>query len=132
MPGAWMRFRLDRRWAMLVVAVLLGATGGSLLGLLTAPGPPGDTPRLAPPQQAAAPTTRRPRGRVEGTSSTRPRLAPTRTRSTARPTTTTAAPTTSTTLAPTTSSTTTTTLGQGTTSTGSSSTVPSSSTTTTT
>ena len=131
MPGAWMRFRLDRRWAMLVVAVLLGATGGSLLGLLTAPGPPGDTPRLTPPQQAAAPTTRRPRGRVEGTSSTRPRPAPTRTGSTARPTTTTAAPTTSTTLAPTTSSTTTTTLGQGTTSTGSSSTVPSSMTTTT-
>jgi hypothetical protein len=134
MPGAWMRFRLDRRWAMLVVAVLLGATGGSLLGLLTAPGPAGDTPRLAPPQEAAAPTTQRPRGRVEGTSSTRPRPAPTPTGSTARPTTTTAPPT-STTLAPTTTSTTTTTtttLGQGTTSTGSSTTVAPSSTSTTT
>jgi hypothetical protein len=134
-----MRFRLDRRWAMLVLAVVLGATGGSVLGVVTAPGSSGDVAQqLGPPKEAAAPTTGRPRGRVEGISSTtRPRRrfvpAPT---STARPTTTsttttTALPT-STTLQPTTTSTTTTTtVGQDTTSSTSSST-PSSSTTSTT
>jgi hypothetical protein len=140
-----MRFRLDRRWAMLVLAVVLGATGGSVLGVVTAPGSSGDVAQqLGPPKEAAAPTTRRPRGRVEGISSTtRPRWrfvpAPT---STARPTatststttstTTTTAPSTSTTLRPTTTSTTTTTpVGQDTTSSTSGSTPPSSTTSTT-
>jgi hypothetical protein len=134
-----MRFRLDRRWAMLVLAVVLGATGGSVLGVVTAPGSSGDVAQqLGPPKEAAAPTTRRPRGRVEGISATtRPRRrfvpAPT---STARPTTTsttttTALPT-STTLQPTTTSTTTTTtVGQDTTSSTSGSTPPSSTTSTT-
>jgi hypothetical protein len=114
-----MRFRLDRRWAMLVVAVVLGATGGGVLGVVTAPGPSGDAARqLAPSREAAAPTTRRPRGRVAGISSTtRPRRRTVPTPSpTVRPTTTTAAPSTSTTREPTTTSTTTaTTVGQDTT-----------------
>ena len=136
--GAWMRFRLDRRWAMLVVAVVLGAIGGSALGFVTAPGPSGDAAeQLVPSRGAAAPTSRRPRGRVAGTSSTRPRPralpAPTApTASTARPTTTTAPRPTSTTREPTTTSTTTTTtVGQDTTSTTTSSTLSSSTTSTT-
>jgi hypothetical protein len=128
-----MRFRLDRRWAMLLLAVVLGAMGGSVLGVVTAPGSSGDVAQqLGPPKEAAAPTTQRPRGRVEGISSTtRPRRrfvpAPT---STARPSTTSS--TTATTTAPststTTSTTTTTTVGQDTSSSTSGSTPPSSTT----
>jgi hypothetical protein len=111
--------------------MLLGAGGGSLLGLLTAPDRAEDTAQaLAPPQPAAPTTTRRPRSRFAGASSTtsrhRPRTLPTVTAAltpapTARPTTTTARPTTTTTRATTTTtgpSTTTTTLGDGTTSSG--------------
>jgi hypothetical protein len=122
-----MRFRLDRRWATLAVAVVLGAVGGSVLGFVTAPGPSGDARELAPVEEAVAPTTRRPRGRVAGISSTtrpRPRAQPAASPSTARPTTTTRRPTT-------TSRSTTTTVGQGTTS-STSSTLPASSTTSTT
>jgi hypothetical protein len=128
------RFSFDRRWAMLVVAVLLGAGGGSLLGFVT----DGDAQGLAPAQQVASSTTRRQRGRLAGVASTttRPRqrvlpaatagLSPatTSTTSTVRATTTTAAPTTSTTVEPT--STTTTVVD-----TTSSSNVPSSTTSTT-
>jgi hypothetical protein len=128
---------------MLLLAVVLGATGGSVLGVVTAPGSSGDVAQqLGPPKEAAAPTTGRPRGRVEGISSTtRPRRrfvpAPT---STARPTTissttTSSSSTTTTTTTPststTTSTTTTTTVGQDTSSSTSGST-PASSTTSTT
>ena len=129
-----MRFRLDRRWATLVVAVVLGAVGGGVLGFVTAPGPSGDARELAPAQEAAAPTTRRPRGRVAGISSTtrpRPRAQPAASPSTARPTTTTRRPTTTTLEPTTTSGSTTTTVGQDTTS-STSSTLPASSTTSTT
>jgi hypothetical protein len=130
------RFSSDRRWAMLVVAVLLGAGGGSLLGFVTAPVADGDAQGLAPAQQVASSTTRRQRGRFAGVSSTttrpRPRVFPAATAglgpattSTVRATTTTAAPTTSTTVEPT--STTTTTVVDTT----SSSSVPSSTTSTT-
>jgi hypothetical protein len=135
------RFSIDRRWATLVVAVMLGAGGGSVLGFVTAPVPDGDAQGLAPAQQVAPSTTRRQRGRFAGASSTtagpRPRVLPaataglspatTSTTSTVRPTTT-VAPTTSTTIEPT--STTTTTVGDDTTTT--SSTTVSSSTTSTT
>jgi hypothetical protein len=120
--GALVRFSVDRRWAMLVVAVLLGAGGGSLLGFVTAPVADGDAQGLAPAEQVASSTTRRQRGRFAGASSTttrpRPRVFPaataglspatSSTTSTVRPTTTTAAPTTSTTVGP--ASTTTTTV----------------------
>jgi hypothetical protein len=136
-----LRFGTDRRWATLAVAVLLGASGGSLIGFVTAPGPGGDAQGLAPVQEVAPSTTRRERGRFDGVSSTttRPRrralpaatdgLSPgsTSTTSTVRPTTTTVAPTTSTTAAP---STTTTTTGADTTTTSSTSTVSSSTTST--
>jgi hypothetical protein len=136
-----LRFGIDRRWATLAVAVMLGASGGSLIGFVTAPGPGGDVQGLAPVQEVAPSTTRRERGRFDGVSSTttRPRrralpaatdgLRPgsTSTTSTVRPTTT-AAPTTSTTVAP---STTTTTTGGDTTTTSSTSTVSSSTTSTT-
>jgi hypothetical protein len=127
-----MRFRLDRRWATLVVAMVLGAVGGSVLGFVTAPGPPGDTRELAPAREAAAPTTRRPRGRVGGISSTtrpRPRPRPTAGPTTVRPTTTTTRRPTTTTLEP--ATTTTTTAGQATTS-STSTTRPTSSATSTT
>jgi len=133
-------FRLDRRWATLAVAVLLGAAGGSLLGFVTAPGD-GAVQSLAPVERLASSTTRRPRGRFAGVSSTttrqRPRALPAvtvglrpaataaTTSSTARPTTT-ARATTSTTLP----ATTTTTIGDGTT-TSSSGSLPSSTTSTT-
>ena len=120
-----MRFSLDRRWATLVVAMALGAGGGSLLGFLTAPAPSGDATSLARPRVVAPSTTRRQRGRFAGVSSTtattrrRPvtypavtaGLSPARgstTTSTVRPTTTTTLPPTSTTLEPTSSSTSTT------------------------
>jgi hypothetical protein len=135
------RFRLDRRYATLAVAVLLGAAGGSLLGFVTAPGD-GVVQSLAPVERLASSTTRRPRGRFAGISSTttrqRPRALPAvtaglrpattaaATSSTARPTTT-AKATTSTTLPATT---TTTTIGDGTT-TSSSGSLPSSTTSTT-
>ena len=49
---------------MLLLAVVLGATGGSVLGVVTAPGSSGDVAQqLGPPKEAAAPTTGRPRGR---------------------------------------------------------------------
>jgi hypothetical protein len=135
------RFSIDRRWATLVVAVMLGAGGGSVLGFVTAPVPDGNAHGLAPAQQVAPSTTRRQRGRFAGASSTttrpRPRVLPaataglspatTSTTSTVRPTTTTVAPSTSTTIEPT--STTTTTIGDTTTT--SSSTVSSSTTSTT-
>jgi hypothetical protein len=137
--GALVRFSIDRRWAMLVVAVLLGAGGGSLLGFVTAPVADGDAQGLAPAQQVASSTTRRQRGRFAGASSTttraRPRAFPaataglspaTTSTSTVRPTTTTAAPTTSTTVEPTSTTTTTTVVD-----TTSSSSVPSSTTSTT-
>jgi hypothetical protein len=135
------RFSLDRRWATLAVAVLLGAGGGSLLGFVTAPGD-GAVERPAPAEQVAT-TTRRPRGDFAGVSSTtrwrpgplpaataglRPATTAT-TAQTARPTTTTAPASTTTRPAPTTTTTTTTT-GDGTT-TSSSSTVASSTTSTT-
>jgi hypothetical protein len=124
---------------MPVVAVLLGAGGGSLLGFVTAPVADGDAQGLAPAQQVASSTTRRQRGRFAGVSSTttrpRPRVFPaataglgpatTSTTSTVRATTTTAAPSTSTTVEPT--STTTTTVVDTT----SSSSAPSSTTSTT-
>jgi hypothetical protein len=120
--GALVRFSIDRRWATLVVAVLLGAGGGSLLGFVTAPVADGDAEGLAPGRQVAPSTTRRQRGRFAGGSSTttrpRPRVLPaataglspatTSTTSTVRPTTTTVAPTTSTTVEPTSTTTTTT------------------------
>jgi hypothetical protein len=107
--------------------MLLGAGGGSLLGLLTAPDRAEDTAQaLAPAQPAAPATTRRPRSRFAGASSTtsrhRPRTLPTASAAltpatTARPTATSARPTTTTTRATTTTSgsstTTTTTLGDG-------------------
>jgi hypothetical protein len=106
--------------------MLIGAGGGSLLGLLTAPDRADGTAQAeAPAQQVAPSTTRRPKGRFAGVSSTtrhRPRAQPTVTgtpATTARPTTTTARPTTTTTRATTTTtapSTTTTTLGDATTS----------------
>jgi hypothetical protein len=121
---------------MLVVAVLLGAGGGGLLGFVTAPVADGDAQGLAPAQQVASSTTRRQRGRFAGVASTttrpRPRVFPAATAglspattSTVRATTTTVAPTTSTTVEPT--STTTTTVVDTT----SSSSVPSSTTSTT-
>jgi hypothetical protein len=136
------RFSIDRRWATLAVAVLLGAAGGSLLGFVTAQSSGEEaTWTLGPAQEVAPSTTRRPRSRVAGVSSTttrpRPRVLPAATAgltsattaptTTVRPTTTTARPTTSTTLEPTT---TTTTIGGGTTTTSSS--APPSSTTSTT
>ena len=69
-----MRFRLDRRWATLAVAVLLGAAGGSLLGFVTAPGDSA-VQSLAPVERLASSTTRRPRGRFAGVSSTTTRLS---------------------------------------------------------
>ena len=123
-----MRFSLDRRWATLAVAVLLGAAGGSLLGFVTAPGD-GPVQSLAPVERLASSTTRRPRGRFAGVSSTttrqRPRALPAATAG-LRPATT-ARATTSTTLPATT---TTTTIGDGTT-TSSSGSLPSSTTSTT-
>ena len=124
--GLRLRFSADRRWATLAVAVLLGAGGGSLLGFLTAPDrADGTAGALAPTQPVAPSTTRRPRGRFGGASSTtsRPRPLPTVTAArtpatTARPPTTTARPTTTTARATTTtapSTTTTTTVGDGTT-----------------
>ena len=136
------RFSIDRRWATLVVAVMLGAGGGSLIGFVTAPAPGGDAQSLAPVEEVASSTTRRQRSRFAGVSSTtrpRPRALPaataglspatTSTTSTVRPTTTTVAPTTSTTVAP---STTTTTMSADTTTTSSTGTVSSSTTTSTT
>ena len=64
--GALVRFSVDRRWATLVVAVLLGAGGGSLLGFVTAPVPDDDAQILAPAQQVAPSTTRRQRSRFGG------------------------------------------------------------------
>ena len=132
-----MQFSLDRRWATLVVAVALGAGGGSLLGFLTARAGSDDaSPSLAPPQAVAPSTTRRQRSRFAGVSSTttrprRPRLpavtagpstTTTSTSSTVRPTTTTLPPTTTTEPA------TTTTTEGGTTSSSSSSSLPTSTT----
>jgi hypothetical protein len=108
--------------------MLLGAGGGSLLGFLTSPDrADGTAEALAPTQPAAPTTTRRPRSRFAGASSTtsrhRPRSLPTVTAAltpatTALPATTTARPTTTTRATTTTtgpSTTTTTTLGDGTT-----------------
>jgi hypothetical protein len=117
--------------------MLLGAGGGSLLGLLSAP-ERADGTAQAPVQQVASSTTRRPQGRFAGATSTtrhrRPSL-PTVTAAltpatTARPTTSTARPTTTTTRATTTtgsptSATTTTTGGGTTTSSGAQSTTTS-------
>jgi hypothetical protein len=121
------RFGLERRWSTLAVAVLLGAAGGSLLGFVTAPGD-GAGQGLAPVEQEAASTTRRPRGRFAGVSSTtrqRPRAIPAVTAG-PRPATTAAAATStarpSTTMRATTTTlpaTTTTTTGDGTTTSGS-------------
>ena len=124
-----MRFSLERRWATLAVAVLLGAAGGSLLGFVTAPGD-GAVQSLAPVERLASSTTRRPRDRFAGISSSttrqRPRALPAVTAG-LRPATTTAATTTST-ARPTTTmrattttlpATTTTTIGDGTTTSGS-------------
>jgi hypothetical protein len=62
--GALVRFSVDRRWATMVVAVTLGAVGGTLLGVLTAPASQGDpAPVLAPPAAVATTTTRAPRRR---------------------------------------------------------------------
>jgi hypothetical protein len=116
--------------------MLVGAGGGTLLGLVTDPDrADGAAQALAPPQQVAASTTRRPRSRFAGATSTtrhRPRTLPSVTAAltpatTARPTTTTAPAATTTTRASTTTttgpSTTTTTVGDGsTTSSGGSST----------
>jgi hypothetical protein len=132
------RFSLDRRWATLAVAVLLGAGGGSLLGFVTAPG--GGAQGLAPVEQPATSTTHRPLGQFAGvTSSTRPRRLPaataglrpatTATTSTARPTTTTA-PASSTTRTVPTTTTTTTTIGDGTTTSSSTTVAPSTTSTT--
>jgi hypothetical protein len=117
------RFNVDRRWATLGVAVVLGGIGGSLLGFVTAP-VPGDeaTQGLAPSQETGPPTTHRPRERLGGASTTsrpraraaaRARPAPATTASRPAPTTTTTRPPTSTGA---TSTTTTTTLGGTTTS----------------
>ena len=115
LAGTVVRFSQYRRWATLVVAVLLGAGGGSMLGFLTAPGPASDAaPALVPTDPVASSTSGRPRGRVAGVSSSTTRarrgqgpaasagLAPAPTASSTTPTTL-AATTTSTTLAPTTS-----------------------------
>jgi hypothetical protein len=128
--GTLVRFSLDRRWVTLVVAVLLGAGGGSLLGFLTAPGPAGDAAGgLVAPDPVASSTTRRPGSRVAGvSSSTRPRRPELPAATAARPPDTTAA--TSTSRPPTTTSTTSTTLPPSSTSTTTSSTDPSSSSTT--
>jgi hypothetical protein len=137
------RFSIDRRWAILAVAVLLGAGGGSLLGFVTTQSSGEEATRsLGPAQEVAPSTTRRPRSRFAGVSSTttrpRPRVLPAATAgltpatsaptSTVRPTTTTARPTTS--AREPTTTTTSTTIGGGTTTT-SSSTPPSSTTSTT-
>jgi hypothetical protein len=112
--------------------MLLGAGGGSLLGLLTAPDRADGTARAeAPVQQVASSTTRRPQGRFAGVTSTtrhRPRSLPTVTATltpatTARPAISTARPTTTmtpatTTTGPPTSAATTTTGGDTTTSSG--------------
>ena len=109
--------------------MLLGAGGGSLLGFLTSPDrADGTAQTLAPAQPVAPTTTRRPRSRFAGASSTtsrhRTRTLPPATAArtpaaTARPTTTTARPTTTTRATTTTttapSTTTTTTAGDGTT-----------------
>ena len=110
--------------------MLLGAGGGSLLGLLTDPDrADGAAPAAAPTHQVAPSTTRRPRSRFAGATSTtvrhRPRTLPTVTAAltpatTARPTTSTLRPTTTTVPASTTTTTgspptTTTTVGDGTT-----------------
>lgn len=131
--GASVRFGLDRRWATLAVAVALGASGGTVLGFLTTPAGVVDTSTvLSPPQSVTPSTTRRPRSRLAGASSTttaRPRrypavtaaptttstVGPTTTATTLPPTTTTIEPTTTTTVASTTSSTTGTSLGPTTT-----------------
>jgi hypothetical protein len=120
------RFGLERRWATLAVAVLLGVAGGSLLGFMTAPGD-GAGQGLAPVEQEAASTTRRLRGRFAGVSSTtrqRPRTLPAvtagpRPATTAAATTSTARPTTTMRATTTTLPATTTTTGDGTTTSGS-------------
>jgi hypothetical protein len=97
--------------------MLLGAGGGSLLGLLTAPDRGDGTAQvLAPAQPAATSTTRRPRSRFAGASSTTSRHRPLPTAPAARTPATTARPTTTTARATTTtapSTTTTTTVGDG-------------------
>jgi hypothetical protein len=130
--GASVRFGLDRRWATLAVAVALGAGGGSLLGFLTTPAGVVDAATVVSPPQVAPSTTRHPRSRFAGASSTttaRPRrypaataaptptstVRPTTTATTLPPTTTTIQPTTTTTVASTTSSITSTSLGTTTT-----------------
>ena len=134
--GVSVRFGLDRRWATLAVAVALGASGGTVLGFLTTPGGVVDASTVLSPPQAVAPsTTRHPRSRFAGASSTtttaRPRrypaataaptptstVRPTTTATTLPPTTTTTTiqPTTTTTVASTTSSITSTSLGTTTT-----------------
>jgi hypothetical protein len=106
--------------------MLVGAGGGTLLGLLTDRAD-GAGQALAPTQQVAPSTTRRPRSRFAGATSTtqhRPRTLPTVTAAltpatTARPATTTAPAATTTTRASTTTTTgpsTTTTTGSSTTS----------------
>jgi hypothetical protein len=120
------RFSVDRRWATLGVAVVLGGLGGSLLGFVTAPVPGEEVAQGPAPSQATGPrTTHRPRERLGGAASTttRPR-ARARPATRARPVPATMAsrpaPTTTTTRPPTstgpTSTTTTTTLGGTTTS----------------
>jgi hypothetical protein len=102
--GALVRFSVDRRLAMLAVAVVLGAGGGSALGLLTASGQTPSAPRTSAAQATTRPARKAAHRVVEAVTPTtvrparRPRApAPT----TAPPTTTTLAPTTSSTLPPT-------------------------------
>jgi hypothetical protein len=104
--GALVRFSVDRRWATLAVAVVLGAGGGSWLGLLTTPGVAPAAPTTSAVHATGRPT-KKPAGKAfEGVSSTRVRRAAVPT-TTAPPTTTTRPPTTtSTTAPPTTTSTT--------------------------
>jgi hypothetical protein len=111
--------------------MLVGAGGGTLLGLLTDPDrADGAGQALAPPRQVAPSTTRRPRSRFAGATSTtrhRPRTLPTVTAAltpatTVRPATTSAPAATTTTRASTTTttgpSTTTTTVDGGSTTSG--------------
>jgi hypothetical protein len=120
------RFSVDRRWAILGIAVVLGGIGGSLLGFVTAPVPGEEAIQgLAPPPETGPSTTSRPRERLGGaaSSTTRPRVrARPATRARPAPATTASRPasTTTTTRPPTstepTSTSTTTTLGGTTTS----------------
>jgi hypothetical protein len=132
--GRQPQFGLDRRWVTLAVAVALGASGGSLLGFLSASSRADDAAStLSPPETVAPSATRRPRSRLAGvssTSSSRPRPGYPAVTAGLRPATTTASTVRATTTTTSTTQVTTTTTGP-TTTTGATTTSSSSSTTST-